>query len=343
MRFFLKSTFVLAFFLVFFIGFHSVAPSIENYSVESQTEFLGFETVNSDTVTYLKRIQLSEPSFVDLKTPFQYVITKAFITVFGLDAVFWLFPFITFFGSIIILLYLFWQFKLEPLLIPLLLSWKITWIIHFINFGRDNWMLLFFTIMVFCMVQVHYYKKTKLIFSMLFVSILATLTKIIGVLFFGVLVGFTLFEYIKKNNFNLSKVHLSLGAAGAVLNDYLASLRNTEVFTLQSLSAIFVDPIHTIALVFAWANKNSLGLFFVFWIVFAGHIIYNFGHDGGTIYRYLFFFFPASAIIIGQGYKKMNVGNGNLFSKGNVLFALFTVFFWLSNFARLAAQLGIRF
>lgn len=343
MSFFLKSGFILAFLLLFFIGFHSTRPSIENYSVESQNEFLGFETVNSDTVTYLKRIQLTEPSFVDLKTPFQYIITKATILLFGLDIVFWLFPFITLFGSIIILLYLFWQLKLEPLIILLILSWKITWIVHFINFGRDNWMLLLFTIMTYCMVQIHYFKKTKLLIVMLFVAIIATLTKIIGVLFFGILIGFTLFQYIKKNNLNLNKMTLALGPVGAVLNDYLGSLRNTEIFTLQSLSTIFVDPIHTIALAFAWFNKNSFGLFFIFWIVFSGHIIYNFGHDGGTIYRYLFFFFPASAIIIGQGYKKMNKFNGAFFSKGTVLLGVLTVFFWLSNFARLVAQLGIKF
>ena len=76
MRFFLKAAIVVAFFLLFFAGFHITRPNIENYSVEEQTEFLGFETVNSDTVRYLERIQLEEPSFIDLKTPFQYFITK---------------------------------------------------------------------------------------------------------------------------------------------------------------------------------------------------------------------------------------------------------------------------
>lgn len=339
MKFFIKATIVVAFFLIFFIGFHITRPNIENYSVEEQTEFLGFETVNSDTVRYLERIQLEEASFIDLKTPFQYFMTKIFLSFLGIEIVFWLFPFLTFFGSIIIMLFLFWQLKLEPLIIPLILSWKITWVIHFINFGRDNWMLFFFSVMVFCMVQIHYFNKKKFFALMIAIALLATFTKIIGIMFFGILLGFLVLEHLTKKNFFMA----TLGPLGATVNDYLGSLRNTEVFTLQSLSAIFVDPIHTVALVFAWFNQSRFGLFFIFWIIFAGHIIYNFGHDGGTIYRYLFFFFPASAILIAQGYNTINKNNGVLFSKGNVVLLVFTVFFWLSNFARLMAQMGIRF
>lgn len=332
-----KSIIVFLVLFLFFAGYAGSRP--KNYEHGQQTEFLGFETINSDTITYLERLKLEQPNIVDLKTPFQYFLTKFSLNYLPIDTILWLFPFITFFGSIAIILLIFYQLDLEPFLILLLLSWNIFWVPYYLNFGRDNWMLLFFSIMLYCMVQIEYFKNQKLWVLMLAISVLAILTKIIGIIFLGIFLSFALYKF---SNFKKS-IHFLVFPVGNVLNDYLGGLRSTEVTTLTSLSTIFITPIHTIAFFVSFYLKDTFVYLLVFWIVFSGHIIYNFGHDGGTIYRYLFIFAPASLFIFATFYKKIKDPANGFFSKRVALLGLLTVFFYMNNIARVAAQLGIRF
>lgn len=322
---------------MFFAGFNLSRP--KNYAVDNQSEWLGFETINSDTVTYLGRLKYESPSVVDLKTPFQYFLTKFALNYLSIDTILWLFPFITFFGSLVILLILFHQLGLEPFLIPLLLSWNIFWVPYYLNFGRDNWMLLFFSGLLYCMVQIEFFKKQNFWLPMVAISFFAVLTKMIGIIFVGILVSFALYKFsgLKKN------LHFLVFPVGNVLNDYLGGFRSTEVSTLTSLSTIFITPIHSVAFFVSLHLKENFNYLLIFWIVFSGHILYNFGHDGGTIYRYLFIFAPASLLIFAQFYKKIVGQSNGWISKRIAILGVLTTFFYLNGIARLSAQLGIKF
>lgn len=332
-----KSWVVLIFFLIFFIGFSLSRPS--DYRTKNQIEFFGIETINSDTITYLERLKYEQPDISDLKTPFQYFLTKFVLTYFSIETILWLFPFITFFGSLTILLLIFDQMKFNPFLIPILLSWNIFWVTYYLNFGRDNWLFLFFSIMFYCMVQIEYFKKQKFWALMFIVIILAILTKIIGIIFIGIMLTFAIYKFSKIQK----KLHFIVFPIGNVLNDYLSGLRSTEVTTLTSLSTIFITPIHTIAFFVALYLKNTFNYILIFWIIFSGHILYNLGHDGGTIYRYLFIFTPASLFIFAQFYKKMENKTNGFVSKRLAILIVLTIFFYLNNIARLVAQFGVRF
>lgn len=333
---FFYSFIVFFIFLLFFIGFSISRPKIMEHGM--QTSFLGFETVNSDTINYLDRLSFDEPFALDLKTPVQFFLTRFALFFFSIDTVLWLFPFLTFFGFLLTLFYIFYEFELNPLLILFTLSWKITWIVHFFNYDRDNWVLLFFGLFFLGILQVHFFKKQKYWFLIFLMAFLAIFTKSIGIYFLGMALIFVVYKFLEKRALKLRGIIL-IPVTG-LFSDYLFGLRNTEILTANSFSAFFGSPIHFLGVFggLLFLKDNFLKIMLVS-VVLTGHTLFNFGFSLSTIYKYLFFISPLTITVIAMVFKTFKGKNG-LISKKQLFFLLVvSLFFNLSNVGRLAGNI----
>lgn len=334
----LKLVAVFVFFLLFFTGFTLSRP--KNILERQQTEFLGFQTINSDSVNYLQRLDLDKPFPLDNKTPVQYFLTKLALQFTNIYTVLWLFPFITFFGSLALLLLIFYQLKINPFIIVLGLSWNTTWIIHFFNYDRDNWMLLFFALFFYAIIQIHFFDKTKY-WSLLILTVpLAMLSKTIGVYFLGTTLIFLAYKILEKNGLKLPN-GLTIIPTLTIWGDYLFGLRNTQIISANSFSAFFVSPIHFLG-VFSgliYLRDNWLKIMLVT-VVLTAHTLYNFGFGLPTIFKYIFFLSPLSLTCIALVFKGFGEKTG-LISKKQLFFLMtVTLFFNLANLGRLIGNLA---
>lgn len=262
-------------------------------------------------------------------------MTKFALNFVNISTILWLFPFITFFTSLALILIIFHQLKLNPIIIPIALTWKITWVVYFFNYDRDNWLLFFFSIFMFALVQIHYFKKQKYWLVLIVTSILAIFTKIIGIYFLAVLIVFAAYKF-----FQITKIKIFdkiIYAPGPTLfADYMLGLRNTEILTVQSFTAFFANHVH-LGAVFAGLLllKDNLFKLLLLSIVIVGHTLYNFQIDVSTIYKYMFFLTPLSLIIIAQVYKQLGKKGTWLTTNQVLLIGSLSVFSHLNSLSRL--------